>query len=91
MLKEAVVFLLGAFTIVFLLTQIIIPLFTKLDLFWIFKEKTVIVNPEPVNCVKELDELEKEATESTEAYKETLGALSNTEKKLSEIREKTKI
>ena len=93
MFKEVVVLILGALILIFLLSQIILPLFTKLDFFWLFnsdeenRKRTTV----PANPIKDLDDLEKEATAKTEAYKATLGALKQTEEKIADIREKTKI
>jgi hypothetical protein len=93
MFKEVVVFVLGALILIFLISQIILPLFTKLDFFWLFNSdeenrKNKLI---PANSIKDLDDLDKEATAKTEAYKETLGALKQTEQKIADIREKTKL
>lgn len=72
-----------------LFTQIIIPLFTKkLPFFWFFKKN---YGTTPESKVKELSELEKEAQDRTDSYKEMIDELEDTSKHLEEIKNKTKI
>lgn len=88
MFKLVVIFTIQILLVILLFTQIIIPLFTKLPFFWFFKKKSVDTS-EPK--IKELSELEKEAQDRTDSYKEMIDELEDASKHLEEIKDKTKI
>ena len=92
-MKILVILVLQAILIIGLISQIIVPFFTKdLELFWFFKRKKAENStPDPMIRVTDLDELESNAVEATETYKKVLTDLDETQSKVNEIKEKTKI
>ena len=92
-MKILVILVLQAILIIGLISQIIVPFFTKdLELFWFFKRKKAESStPDPMIRVTNLDELESNAVEATETYKKVLTDLDETQSKVNEIKEKTKI
>jgi hypothetical protein len=78
-----------------IISQIIIPLFTKLEFFWFFKKKIhkeeVPEEPKVRVELQDLEELEKEVAEKTEEYASLIHKVDNAEEKIEKIREKTEV
>jgi hypothetical protein len=95
MAKFIFVFIIQLLIWVTIISQIIIPLFTKLEFFWFFRKKIhkeEVEEPKPVRSeLKDLDELEKEVAEKTEEYASVIHKVENAEEKLEKIKEKTEV
>ena len=75
-----------------LITQIIVPMFTDLEYFWIFKKsKTEETLNRDQFSVNELNDLEAQVVEKTESYKEAVSQIETTEEKIKSIKEKSKV
>ena len=74
--------------IVLVISQIVIPVFTKLPFFWIFKSKGRSSSEFSVN---DLNDLEAHVTEKAESYKEAYQHVEETETRIKKIKEKAKV
>lgn len=85
-MKIVLVAFLQIMILVFLVSQVIIPAFTKLPFFWVFgtkKDKSFSVN--------DLNDLESHVNEKAESYKEAFKHVEETEKRIKQIKEKAKV
>lgn len=74
-----------------LLTQVILPSFSKLPYFWLFKRKNEKSSqPAEHPVVSTLDELEKEVDSSVEQMKQTKDKVDAVAEKVAEMKQKTK-
>ena len=88
-MKILIVLLLQIFVLLFIITQIILPIFSRYQFFWWFKPKTKTFRaPKKDSKIKDLSELEKDVIARTEAYKDVLENVKGTEEQLSEIKRK---
>lgn len=95
MAKFIFVFIAQLLIWVVIISQIIIPLFTKLEFFWFFRKKThqeEVEEPKPIRSeLQDLEELEKEVAEKTEEYVSVIHKVEDAEEKISKIKEKTEV
>lgn len=86
--------ILWVITIGFIFTQIILPIFTKLRFFWWFYpplNQVVTPKPKPEAKYESLEELEKEAEQKTEGYKQVMDDIHGVENTIEKIKRKTEI
>ena len=87
-MKIVLVLFLQIMLVVLVISQIIVPVFTKLPFFWIFKYKGRSSSEFPVN---DLNDLEAHVIEKTESYKEAYKHVEETETRIKKIKEKAKV
>jgi hypothetical protein len=87
-MKIVLVLFLQIMLVVLVISQIIVPVFTKLPFFWIFKSKRRSLSEFPVN---DLNDLEAHVIEKTESYKEAYKHVEETETRIKKIKEKAKV
>lgn len=87
-MKIVLVLFLQIMLIVLVISQIIVPVFTKLPFFWIFKSKGRSSSEFSVN---DLNDLEAHITEKAESYKEAYQHVEETETRIKKIKEKAKV
>lgn len=87
-MKIVLVLFLQIMLVVLVISQIIVPVFTKLPFFWIFKSKGRSSSEFPVN---DLNDLEAHVIEKTESYKEAYKHVEETETRIKKIKEKAKV
>lgn len=95
MAKFIFVFLIQLLIWVTIISQIIIPIFTKLEFFWFFKKKIhkeeIPEEPKVKAELQDLEELEKEVAQKTEEYASVIHKVENAEEKIEKIKEKTEV
>jgi hypothetical protein len=78
--------------VLFVVTQLIVPMFADFDYFWIFKKSKVKESTTTDKfSVHELNDLEAQVIEKTESYKEAVSQIETTEEKIKSIKEKSKV
>jgi hypothetical protein len=78
--------------VLFIVTQLIVPMFVDSDYFWIFKKSKVKGSTATDQfSVNELNDLEAQVVEKTESYKEAVSQIETTEEKIKSIKEKSKV
>jgi hypothetical protein len=95
MAKFIFVFIFQLLIWVTIISQIIIPLFTKLEFFWLFRKKIhkeEIEEPKPIRSeLQDLEELEKEVAQKTEEYASVIHKVEEAEEKIGNIKQKTEV
>lgn len=100
MMKLILLIILWTLALLFIVSQLILPLFTRLDFFWLFRDNNHVFREkkvkepkpqEPAKPAQSLDELEHIAEEKTQSYKEVLDDIYGVEQKVREIKNKTRI
>jgi hypothetical protein len=86
-MKIVLVLFIQIMLLVLVISQIIVPVFTKLPFFWIFRSKS---NPSEFS-VNDLNDLEAHVTEKAESYKEAYKHVEETEERIKKIKEKAKV
>lgn len=100
MMKLILLIILWTLALLFLVSQLLLPLFTRLDFFWLFRDNNHVFREkkikqakqdEPPRPVQTLDELQHLAEEKTQSYKDVLDDIHGVEQKVKEIKNKTKL
>ena len=78
--------------VLFIVTQLIVPMFTDYEYLWFFKKsKTEESKATDKFSVNELNDLEAQVIEKTESYKEAVSQIETTEERIKSIKEKSKV
>jgi len=86
--KALIIIIFEMLIILFIVSQILIPCFSNMEFFWLFKKTKEPVSPSGIN---EISELDKKVTKSTEEFKESVEQIQQVKNQINQIESKTKL